>query len=194
MRVSSNGDGSEVECTECNPPRRFKSKSGLNGHTQFKHGRLPDNRAVAPSGKQSRMYEDLTALVDQGLNQVLDRQDDILDYLKNGNGQVNGNGNGQVNGNGNGQVNGNGNGQVNGNGNGQVNGNGNGQVNGNGYNTEPIGIASPPKDEPKDEPNYYCEDCDSRDLTLGQPYCGGCGQAIDWNGHDVPLVLDKSGL
>ena len=178
MRVSSNGDGSEVECTECNPPRRFKSKSGLNGHTQFKHGRLPDNRAVVPSGKQSRMYEDLTALVDQGLNQVLDRQDDILDYLKNGNGQGNGNGNGQGNGNGNGLA----------------NGNGNGQGNGNGYNTEPIGVASPPKDEPKDEPNYYCEDCDSRDLTLGQPYCGGCGQEIDWNGHEVPLDLDESGL
>ncbi len=125
MRVSSNGDGSEVECTECNPPRRFKSKSGLNGHTQFKHGRLPDNRAVAPSGKQSRMYEDLTALVDQGLNQVLDRQDEILDALRNVNGPVNGNGNGQGNGNGNGQGNGNGNGMANGNGNGLANGNGN---------------------------------------------------------------------
>jgi len=174
MRVSSNGVGSEVECTECNPPRRFKSKSGLNGHTQFKHGRLPDNRAVVPSGKQSRMYEDLTALVDQGLNQVLDRQDQILDALKNGNG----------------------NGQVNGNGNGQVNGNGNGQGNGNGYNTEPIGIASPPKDEWSlpDEPSYFCEGCDSRDVRLGQLYCGGCGQEMDWNGHDVPLDLDKSGL
>ena len=214
MRVSSNGDGSDVECTECNPPRRFKSKSGLNGHTQFKHGRLPDNRAVVPSGKQSRMYEDLTALVDQGLNQVLDRQDEILDALKNGNGngQVNGNGNGQVNGNGNGQVNGNGNGQGNGNGNGQGNGNGNGQGNGNGngqgngngngqgngngYTTEPIGVASPPKDEWSlpDEPSYFCEGCDSRDVRLGQPYCGGCGQEMDWNGHDVPLDLDKSGL
>ena len=182
MRVSSNGVGSEVECTECNPPRRFKSKSGLNGHTQFKHGRLPDNRAVAPSGKQSRMYEDLTSLVDQGLNQVLDRQDEILDALKNGNG--------------NGQGNGNGNSQGNGNGNGLANGNGNGQGNGNGYNTEPIGVASPPKDEWSlpDEPSYLCEGCDSRDVRLGQPYCGGCGQEMDWNGHDVPLDLDKSGL
>jgi len=178
MRVSSNGDGSEVECTECNPPRRFKSKSGLNGHTQFKHGRLPDNRAVAPSGKQSRMYEDLTALVDQGLNQVLDRQDDILDYLKNGNGQVNGNGNGQVNGNGNGQG----------------NGNGNGQGNGNGYSTDPIGVASPPKDEPKDEPNYYCEGCDAGGLKPGQERCAGCGADCDWSGVAVPLDLDRSGL
>jgi hypothetical protein len=174
MRGSSDSNGNAVECTECDPPRRFKNRAGLNGHTQFKHGHLPDNRAVMPKGKQSQMYEDLTALVDQGLNQVLDRQDEILAHLQNGNG--------------------NGNGQVNGNGNGQGNGNGNGQVNGNGYNTEPIGIDSPPKDEPKDEPNYYCEDCDSRDLTLGQPYCGGCGQAIDWNGHDVPLDLDKSGV
>jgi len=179
MRVSSNGNGSEVECTECDPPRRFKSKSGLNGHTQFKHGRLPDNRAVAPSGKQSRMYEDLTALVDQGLNQVLDRQDEILDALRNVNGQGNGNVNGQGNGNGNGQGNGNGNGQGNG--------------NGNGYNTEPIGVVSPPKDEPAEQA-YFCEGCDARGLRLGQPHCGGCGQEIDWRGMAVPLDLDKSEL
>ena len=158
MRVSSNGDGSEVECTECNPPRRFKSKSGLNGHTQFKHGHLPDNRAVAPSGKQSRMYEDLTALVDQGLTQVLDRQDEILDALRNGNGQVNGNGNGQVN--------------------------------GTGYNNEPIGVVTPPKDEP----NYFCDDCGCKGLTPGQPYCPGCGEEIDWRGVVVPLDLNKSEL
>jgi hypothetical protein len=192
MRVASNGVGSEVECTECNPPRRFKSKSGLNGHTQFKHGRLPDNRAVVPNGKQSQMYEDLTELVEQGFDEVRYRLDSLAN--ENGNGQANENGNGQGNGNGNGQGNGNGNGQGNGNGNGQGNGNGNGQGNGNGYNTEPIGIASPPKDEPKDEPNYYCEDCDCRDLTLGQPYCPGCGHGMDWSGYDVPLVLDKSGL
>ena len=195
MRGSSDSKGNAVECTECEPPRRFKNRAGLNGYTQFKHGHLPDNRAVMPNGKQSQMYEDLTALVDQGLNQVLDRQNEILDTLKNGNGngQGNGNGNGLANGNGNGLANGNGNGQGNGNG----NGNGNGQGNGNGLNTEPIGVASPPKDEwsvPKDEPSYYCEDCDSRDLTLGQPYCGGCGQEIDWNGHEVPLDLDESGL
>ena len=194
MRGSSNSNGNAVECTECEPPRRFKNRAGLNGHTQFKHGHLPDNRAVMPNGKQSQMYEDLTALVDQGLNQVLDRQDEILDALRNGNG----NGNGLANGNGNGLANGNGNGLAIGNGNGLANGNGNGQGNGNGYNTEPIGVDPSPKDEwrvPKDEPlKYYCEDCDSRDLTLGQPYCGGCGQEIDWNGHEVPLDLDKSGL
>ena len=194
MRGSSDSKGNAVECTECDPPRRFKNRAGLNGHTQFKHGHLPDNRAVMPNGKQSQMYEDLTALVDQGLNQVLDRQDEILDALKNGNGngQVNGNGDGLANGSGNGLANGNGNGQGNGNG----NGNGNGQGNGNGYNTEPIGVASPPKDEWSlpDEPSYFCEGCDSRDVRLGQPYCGGCGQEIDWNGHEVPLDLDKSGL
>ena len=192
MRGSSNSNGNEVECTECEPPRRFKNRAGLNGHTQFKHGHLPDNRAVMPSGKQSQLYEDLTALVDQGLNQVLDRQDDILDYLKNGNGLANGNGNGQVNGNGNGVANGNGNGQVNGNGNGVANGNGNGVANGNGngLNTEPIGVVTPPKDEP----NYFCDDCGCKGLTPGQPYCPECRQEIDWNGVAVPLDLDKSGL
>ena len=175
MRGSSDSKGNAVECTECDPPRRFKNRAGLNGHTQFKHGHLPDNRAVMPNGKQSQMYEDLTALVDQGLNQVLDRQDEILDALKNGNG--------------NGQVNGNGNGQANGNGNGQVNGNGNGQVNGNGLNTEPIGVVTPPKDEP----NYFCQDCGCKGLTPGQPYCPECREEIDWNGVAVPLDLQKPG-
>ena len=69
-----------AECTECEPPRQFKNKAGLNGHTQFKHGRLPDSRDVMPNGKQSQMYQDLTDRV----NQVLDRQDDIFDHLKNG--------------------------------------------------------------------------------------------------------------
>jgi len=191
MRVASNGNGNEVECTECNPPRRFKSKSGLNGHTQFKHGRLPDNRAVLPNGKQSQMYEDLTERVERGFDLVIDRLDSLAN--ENGNGQGNGNGNGQGNGNGNGLANGNGNGQGNGNGNGQGNGNGNGLANGNGYNTEPIGVVSPPKDEPAEQA-YFCEGCDARGLRLGQPHCGGCGQEIDWRGMAVPLDLDKSGL
>ena len=54
MVVDSNGNA--AECTECEPPRRFKSKAGLNGHTQFKHGHLPDNRAPIGNGKQSQMY------------------------------------------------------------------------------------------------------------------------------------------
>jgi hypothetical protein len=149
------------------------------------------------------MYEDLTALVDQGLTQVLDRQDEILDALRTGNGQVNGNGNGQVNGNGNGQVNGDGNGQVNGNGNGLANGNGNGLANGNGnglangngLSTEPIGVVQPPPEEP---PNYSCDGCTAdgktTHLTPGQPYCPGCGDEMKWNGVAVPLDLDKSGL
>ena len=170
MRVASNGNGNEVECTECDPPRRFKSKSGLNGHTQFKHGHLTDNRAVMPNGKQSQMYQDLTDRVDQ----VLDRQDDILDALKNGNGLANGNGNGLANGNGNGLA----------------NGNGNGQGNGNGYNTEPIGVVSPPNDEP----TYRCDGCKFNGLTPGQGYCSECGQELEWSGVAVPLDLDKSGL
>ena len=80
MVENSNGTGRVVECTECGPPRRFKNKAGLNGHTQFKHGHLPDRRDVMPNGKQSQMYQDLTDRV----NQVLDRQDDIFDHLKNG--------------------------------------------------------------------------------------------------------------
>ena len=87
MLENSNSNGRVAECTECDPPRRFKNKAGLNGHTQFKHGRLPDNRDAMPNGKQSQMYQDLTDRV----NQVLDRQDDIFDHLKNG--LANGNGN-----------------------------------------------------------------------------------------------------
>ena len=171
MRVASNGNGNEVECTECNPPRRFKSKSGLNGHTQFKHGHLTDNRAVLPNGKQSQMYEDLTERVERGFDLVIDR----LDSLANGNG--------------------NGNGQGNGNGNGQVNGNGNGQGNGNGSSTEPIGVVQPPPEEPD---AHFCIDCKTDGktigLTPGQPYCPGCGDEIDWRGVKLPLDLDKSGL
>lgn len=166
MRGNSNGNGNEVECTECNPPRRFKSKSGLNGHTQFKHGHLPDNRAVMPNGKQSQMYEDLTERVEQGFDQVLDRLDSL----------ANGNGNGLANGNGNDLANG--------------NGNGNGLANGNGYNNEPIGVVTPPKDEP----TYHCDECGFKPLVPGQPRCPGCGTKIDWNGVAVPLDLDKSGL
>ena len=156
MRVASNGNGNEVECTECNPSRRFKSKSGLNGHTQFKHGHLTDNRAVLPNGKQSQMYEDLTERVERGFDLVIDR----LDSLANENG------------------------------NGQGNGNGNGLANGNGYNNEPIGVVTPPKDEP----NYHCDDCGFKPLVPGQPRCPGCGRKQDWNGVAVPLDLDKSGL
>jgi len=188
MRVASNGNGNEVECTECNPPRRFKSKSGLNGHTQFKHGHLTDNRAVLPNGKQSQMYEDLTERVERGFDLVIDRLDTLAN--RNGNGQGNGNGNGQGNWNGNGQGNGNGNGQGNGNGNGQGNGNGNGLANGNGYNTEPIGVVSPPKDEPI----YHCDDCGFKPLVPSQPRCPGCRREQDWNGVADPLNLNKSEL
>ena len=165
MRGSSNSNGNEVECTECEPPRRFKNRAGLNGHTQFKHGHLPDNRAVMPNGKQSQMYEDLTELVEQGFGEVRDRLDSLANA--NGNGLANGNGNGQVNGNGNGVANG----------------------NGNGLNTEPIGVVTPPKDEP----NYFCQDCGCKGLTPGQPYCPDCGHKIDWSGVAVPLDLQKPG-
>jgi len=180
MRGSSNGHESEVECTECNPPRRFKSKSGLNGHTQFKHGHLTDNRAVMPNGKQSQMYQDLTEIVEQGFDEVRYRLDSLANV----------NGNGVANGNGNGQGNGNGNGSANGNGNGVANGNGNGQVNGNGLNTEPIGVVTPPKEVD----TYRCDGCKFNGLTPGQGYCSECGQELEWSGVAVPLDLDKSGL
>ena len=173
MVVDSNGNGNAAECTECEPPRRFKSKAGLNGHVQFKHGHLPDSRVVTPNGKQSQMYQDLTDRV----NQVLDRQDDIFDYLKNSNG----NGNGLANGNGNG------NGQVNGNGNGQVNGNGNGQVNGNGLSDEQIGVLSlrPPEDEPRyiheRKPGLFNGPCGAQ-LERLQERCPECDGQIDWSG------------
>jgi hypothetical protein len=89
MLQNCNGNGRAVECTECDPPRRFKNKAGLNGHRQFKHGRLPDSRDALPNGNQSQMYQDLTDRV----NQVIDRQDEMFDHFKNG---ANGNENEEV--------------------------------------------------------------------------------------------------
>ena len=178
MVVDSNDNGNTAECTECEPPRRFKSKAGLNGHVQFKHGHLPDSRAVTPNGKQSQMYQDLTDRV----NQVLDRQDDIFDYLKHGNGD----GNGLANGNG----------QGNGNGNGQDNGNGNGQDNGNGsdFSNERIGVVSRHPDAPDDEDTYNHEDCGAP-LEKLQRRCGDCGEQIDWSGltdsRELPLQMPR---
>ena len=123
MVENSNGNGRVVECTECEPPRRFKNKAGLNGHTQFKHGRLPDSRDVMPNGKQSQMYQDLTDRV----NQVIDRQDDILDHLKD---RASGNGDG--------------------------NGDSLANSNENGYSDEPIGISSPPPADPTTYSHQGC--------------------------------------
>jgi len=167
MVVDSNGNA--AECTECDPPRRFKSKAGLNGHTQFKHGHLPDNRAPIGNGKQSQMYQDLTDRV----NQVLDRQDDIFDYLKHGNGNdlANGNGNDLANGNGNDLANG--------------NGNGNGQGNGNGFSNERIGVESPRP--PEDEIPYthkasgWFEGPCGAQLERLQTPCPRCDKEIDWS-------------
>jgi hypothetical protein len=108
------------------------------------------------------MYQDLTDRV----NQVLDRQDDIFDYLKHGND------NGLANGNGNGQ------GQDNG------NGNGNGQGNGNGVSDERIGVLSARVEEPEEEQQYHCEGCDTK---FGQSHfdthpnnCASCGEKFNW--------------
>ena len=202
MRTTSNGNGDDAECTECSPPRKFKSKSGLNGHTQFKHGHLPDSRAMIPHGKQSQMYENLTDRV----NQLIDQQEELLELARNGNGngndqgngngnsQVNGNGNGQVNGNGNGQVNGNGNDQGNGNGNGQVNGNGNGlalgKVNGNGASHEQIGVLSGRLEQPDEPQQAHCNACQtSFDFDTHPRNCAGCGDQFDWNGLEGKSTL-----
>ena len=123
MVENSNGNGRGVECTECQPPRRFKNKAGLNGHRQFKHGRLPDGGDVMPNGKQSQMYQDLTDRV----NQVLGRQDDIFDHLKNG---INGN-------------------LI-------ENGDGLASRKGNDYSDEPIGISSPPPADPTTYSHQGC--------------------------------------
>jgi hypothetical protein len=31
------------------------------------------------------------------------------------------------------------------------------------------------------EKDWFCPDCDENMLSYGQPYCGVCGQAIDWS-------------
>ena len=145
MVENSNGNGRGVECTECQPPRRFKNKAGLNGHRQFKHGRLPDGGDVMPNGKQSQMYQDLTDLV----NDVLERQDEIISHLEN---EADGKGNG----------------------------NGDGLDNSNGidHSDEPIGISSPPEDDPT---TYFHSGCGAP-LERMQRHCGGCGQEIEWAG------------
>ena len=177
MRTTSNGNGDDAECTECNPPRKFKSKSGLNGHTQFKHGHLPDSRAMIPHGKQSQMYENLTDRV----NQLIDQQEELLELARNGNGNGNDQGNGNGNGNGNGQGNGNGNG------NGQGNGNGKGlalgKVNGNGASHEQIGVLSARLDEPDEPTQGVCEGCGHKfDFDTHPRNCAKCGEKFDWNG------------
>ena len=165
MRTTSNGNGDYAECTECNPPRKFKSKSGLNGHTQFKHGHLPDSRAMIPHGKQSQMYENLTDRV----NQLIDQQEELLELARNGNGNGNDQGNG--NGNGNGQVNGNGKGLA------------LGKVNGNGASDEQIGVLSGRLEQPGEPQQGICEDCDTSFDMDDQPRnCPGCKTKFDWNG------------
>jgi hypothetical protein len=158
MRATSNGNGDDAECTECNPPRKFKSKSGLNGHTQFKHGHLPDSRATIPNGKQSQMYENLTDRV----NQLIDQQEELLELARDGNG--NGNGNGQVNGNGNGLA--------------------LGKVNGNGASDEQIGVLSGRLEEPDEPQQRVCENCGYKfDADTHPRNCAGCEEKFDWSGN-----------
>jgi len=67
----------DAVCTDCDPPRRFKSIPGLNGHMQFKHSKMPPTRHM--NGRQARMYEEMSDRLDQ----VLDQQEAILDLLRN---------------------------------------------------------------------------------------------------------------
>ena len=154
----------DAVCTDCDPPRRFKSIPGLNGHRQFKHSKMPPTRHM--NGRQARMYEEMSDRLDR----VLDQQEEILDLLRskeeltpneltpidgfigiaprrrNGNGQGNGNGNGLASGNGNGQD--------------------------------------------DDRTNYVCGDCKDT-LAYRQKHCRNCGDEIDWSG--VPVDLNGNG-
>ena len=61
-------DKPKLECVDCNPPRRFRSVSGLNGHMQFKH----DKTGVfsgRPPGKQTEMIQQLLDQQEHLLNQ-----------------------------------------------------------------------------------------------------------------------------
>ena len=156
----------DAVCTDCDPPRRFKSIPGLNGHMQFKHSKMPPTRHM--NGRQARMYEEMSDRLDQ----VLDQQEAILDLLRNkeeltpskeeltpsneaiGIAPRRRNGNGLANGN----------------------GNVNGLANGNGQDD--------------DRTNYICEDCKDT-LAYRQKHCGNCGDEIDWSG--VPVDLNGNG-
>jgi hypothetical protein len=159
----------DAVCTECNPPKRFKSIPGLNGHMQFKHSKGPPTMYVNNGGRQAKIYEEMSDRLDQ----VLEQQEEILELFRrlyNGQatGNSQGNGNGQATGNGQG----NGNGQATGNG----NGNGNGQGNGNGLANRNLTI------EDVEEPQKYdCANCKGS-LKYRQKYCPTCNEDIDWHG------------
>ena len=67
-----------IECTRCDPPRKFKSRSGLRGHAQVKHGELPDRPAgsILATPQSSRM--ELLGQISEEVSQLLDGQQELL--------------------------------------------------------------------------------------------------------------------
>lgn len=105
-------DKPKLECVDCNPPRTFRSVSGLNGHMQFKHDKTGVFSGRPPS-KQTEMIQQLLDQQRQILDQhqalyelIAERFDSRIGVFSGGNGNDNpGNNNGNP-GNGNGSGNG----------------------------------------------------------------------------------------
>jgi len=100
-------DKPKLECVDCNPPRTFRSVSGLNGHMQFKHDKTGVFSGRPPS-KQTEMIQQLLDQQEHLLNQqdklvnqqqalyalIAERSDNRIGVFSGGNGNDNpGNGN-----------------------------------------------------------------------------------------------------
>ena len=151
-------DKPKLECVDCNPPRTFRSVSGLNGHMQFKHDKTGVFSGRPPS-KQTEMIQQLLDQQEHLLNQqdklvnqqqalyalIAERSDNRIGVFSGGNGNDNpGNNNGNP-------------------------GNGNGSGNG---------------DQGDDEQVYNCEDCKSP-VDAGQERCRWCKARLNWKGVAV---------
>ena len=66
-------DKPKLECVDCNPPRKFRSVSGLNGHMQFKH----DKTGVFSGRPPSKQTEMIQQLLDQQ-EHLLNQQDKLV--------------------------------------------------------------------------------------------------------------------
>ena len=86
-------------CPECD--KDFKSLTGLNGHNQWKHNKVPEHLVSnSPTGKTNEMLELLS-------DRIEDLQMQVRSLGAGNNRSENGNGNGNGNGNDNGNDNGN---------------------------------------------------------------------------------------
>ena len=107
-------DKPKLECVDCNPPRTFRSVSGLNGHMQFKHDKTGVFSGRPPS-KQTEMIQQLLDQQEHLLNQqdklvnqqqalyalIAERSDNRIGVFSGGNGNDNLGNNHQGNNNGN---------------------------------------------------------------------------------------------